>query len=195
MGVENRKRKAWLNFLTALLLCGALLILLLGTTFARYEAGKSAKLTMTYGTEAAQVYINEIETEETEDLAGAQDVYVKDLLLSNGTEEEHCSYDQIATLSLFMTVGAENPENFTITLTDGGINYEAVCQEVSEGTTMYEMHGPGWMYRFYNEAGEEVSWFLSGTESINRQMKITIEGTSTLPTALLFIASARPGNV
>lgn len=197
MESQSVKRKAWIRFLTVLLFCSSMLILIFGTAYARFEENAKKELQFTYQAGSEQIYITTIESsKEALSAATAENTQVVEFVLSNGTEkEEHCTYDQIATLAMFATVGVENPENFVITLHDGGNTYTGSCSEVIKDSTMYAMYGPGWIYRFYNEAGEEVSWMFSGTQLINRQMFITIEGTSALPAALNLIASASPGEV
>ncbi|MBO5068752.1 MAG: hypothetical protein J6C37_00065 [Roseburia sp.] len=208
----NRKQKAWLNFLMVFLFCGALFLLVLGTSLARYQENKSKELLFHYEAKSEQIYITKIddtdaasegdsmevvsEGESTEAGGEEENTYVVNFLLANGAEENsYCTYDQIASLSLFATIGVGNPEEFTITLTDGGNTYAAVYSEVVEGTTMYSLYGPGWIYRFYNEAGEELSWFFPGTQYVSRQMTLTVEGACELPTALSLIANAKPGGI
>lgn len=116
------------------------------------------------------------------------------VILSNGTsKDEYCSHDLLASISVFVTLGAQDPENVRITLTDGDIVYESEYIEVVEGSQLYSMYGPGWNYSFHNEMGEEVTWQLSGSLFIERQLTITVEGSSELPTALHLVASGKPG--
>ena len=215
MNMQNR-RTAWLQFSMALLLCVALMTAALGTTYARYKMDSSRAFKMTYEAKTDQVYIRAVENIDTVD---AEDVdtenvsaengdaenasteatkenFEMEFVLSNGTaRDSYCTYDQTATLSMFATLGLEEPENYTITLTDGWTVYEAECRKVAEGTVWYSLYGPGWIYSFYNEAGEEISWHLSGTRFIEKKMVITIEGESELPAALSLIASAKPEEI
>lgn len=206
MKVQNRKTNAWLRFFAALLLCGVFITLGFGTALARFEKSQSEEVVLEYKAKTDQVYIRSIEEPVSEDETDTEitgdseleeeNVYEMYFELSNGiSSEDYCTYDQIAALSLFATVGLKNPENYTITLTGSGLTYTASCFEVVEGTTLYSLYGPGWVYRFYNKAGEELTWELSGSQFINRQMKLTVTGTSELPAALSLIASAKPGKV
>ena len=192
MDIQNRKRKAWLNFLLTFLLCGTIVLLLLGTAFARYEKNVSKEFQLEYQAKTEQIFIKSIDVPES--LQIDENSSAMAFEISNGiSEEEYCSYSQIATISLFATVGLENPENFKVILKDGELNFEAVCMEVTEGSKLYSAYGPGWVYRFYNKAGEELKWQLVGERLSSRQMMIVIEGSSELPTALHLIASAKPG--
>lgn len=192
MDIQNRKRKAWLKFMLMLLLCSVMLILILGTAWARYEENVSKEFQMKYQAKTDQIYMKSIELPQNLDVS--EDAYVTAFEISNGTSaEEYCEYSQIAEISLFATIGLENPENYKIVLNDSGQNFEASCTEAVKGTKLYSMYGPGWIYRFYNEAGEELSWMFPGGKHYVRTFTITIEGSSELPTALSIIASAKPG--
>lgn len=203
---RQRSKIASLQCSMALLLCMALMTAALGVTYARYKMDNSQTFKLIYEAQADQVYIRAVESStdadiETADAENAsteetKENYEMEFVLSNGTTaESYCTYDQTASISLFATLGLEKPENFTITLTDGWTVYETVCQKVAEGTVWYSLYGPGWIYHFYNEAGEEISWHLSGTRFIEKKLVLTIEGKSELPAALSLIASARPEEI
>lgn len=194
MDIQNQKKKAWLKFFTVLLLCGILVTLAIGTAFARYEKSLSAELQMKYQAKTEQIYIRSIEEQGLDKPAALpENTYQMNFVLSNGNAEDtYCDYDQTATLSLFATLGLENPENFVIMLSEGGICYQSRYEQVLEGTSLYTQYGPGWIYRFYNADGEEISWLLSGTGLVEKQMTITITGISSLPTALNLIANSKP---
>lgn len=197
MGTQTEKRKAWMRFLTVLLLCSTMLVITFGTAYARYEKSAEQELALSFEGQENQMYITLAEAGEASLLA-AEDVntQVVEFVLSNGTSaEDYCTYDQMASLAVFATIGVENPENLMMTLYDGGAGYMASCSEISEGSAYYNMYGPGWIYRFYTEAGEEVSWHFPGIQRISRQMYITITGTSELPANLSFITSAKPGTI
>lgn len=216
---RQHSKTAWLQCSAVLLICMAFLTAAVGTAYARFRMDSSKTLQLTYESEADQVYIRAVEkvdtvsqalevqnteSQDTEDRNGEStetseaekeaDSFRMEFVLSNGTaEDSYCKNDQTVTLLLFATIGLENPENFTITLTDDWTVYEASCRQAVEGSAWYSLYGPGWIYSFCNEAGEEITWHLSGTRFIEKKMVITIEGESELPAALNLIANARPG--
>ncbi len=200
------RHRAWVQFAVAFLLGLGILATVLGTTYARYQIGSSKTLQFQYANGVHQVYVRESEnvgmlsTDTTEAgvfKRGRQTKdYTKEFVLSNGTAEDNfCPYDQKITLSLFATVGLDKPENVTITLTDGWSVYIAECRKVTEGTAWYTRYGPGWVYSFYNEAGEEISWYLTGTRWIEKRMTISVKGESEMPAALSLIANVVPCDI
>ena len=180
------RHRAWLQFAVAILLGLGIPATVLGTTYARYQIGSCKTLQLQYANGAHQVYVRELKNVD----------YTMEFMLSNGTaEDSFCPYDQRITLSLFATLGLDKPENVTITLTDGWSVYTAECRKVAEGTAWYTRYGPGWVYSFYNEAGEEISWHLTGTRWIEKKMTITVKGESEMPAALSLIANVVPWDI
>lgn len=136
------------------------------------------------------------EQNENTDAEATKEEYVMKFKISNGASaDDYCTYDQIVALSLFATLGLEDPDDYTITLTDGEMVYNAEWFEVKEGSNLYTLYGPGWIYRFYNGAGEEASWYLPGGRLVERELSVTIVGASKMPAALSLIASAKPGEL
>ena len=200
------RHRAWLQFAVAILLGLGIPATVLGTTYARYQIGSSKAIQLQYANGAHQVHVRELEnvemlstdTSEAEVLNRGRQTedYTMEFMLSNGTaEDSFCPYDQRITLSLFATLGLDKPENVTITLTDGWSVYTAECRKVAEGTAWYTRYGPGWVYSFYNEAGEEISWHLTGTRWIEKKMTITVNGESEMPAALSLIANVVPCDI
>ena len=121
-------------------------------------------------------------------------VYSAHFALTNGTDDnDYCEYDQKATLSMVATLGLGNPNDFIVTLVDGGASYTAICTEVLEGTEVYNTYGPGWVYHFYDSTGAEVEWQFPGTQYIERKMEIIVIGASEMPAVLNLIVQAKPG--
>lgn len=194
MEYKNRKRAAWLHFLTTLLLCIAFLTLILGTVYARYTAEQTEEFQMVYEAKTNQISIIQLDMDDSTVIP--ENTRVIHFMLTNQDEEGgYCTYDQVATLSLHATIGTTAPENFKVTLTDGETVYNARYEKVVAGSTLESQYGPGWLYRFYNEAGEELSWYFAGGQSVAREMTMTIVGKSELPTKIDLMVSARPGEL
>lgn len=123
-----------------------------------------------------------------------ENVYSTHFALTNGTDyDDYCEYAQKATLSMVATIGLGNPNDFIVTLVDGGSSYTAICTEVLEGTEVYNTYGPGWVYHFYDSTGAEVEWLFPGTQYVEREMEIIVIGTSEMPAVLNLIVQAKPG--
>ena len=215
MNVIKEKNRSWL-YLLIIAVVPLLVILVLGSARAHYEEAQSVTQYMQYQGSASQVYLLSSERDEDGELIKDEDgniqapgsweiltdeaglqipgVYVLDFLMSNGKSENNCStYDQQVSISLFVTVGIEDPEEIEIILTDGRSEYTAVPMEVKEGSVWYRTYGPGWLYRFYTEADEELAWPLPGGVFAYRQMTLTVTGAGEHAAALSLFASTRPG--
>lgn len=214
MKTQKRKIKAWLYLLSAVLLCGFFITVSWGAVQARYESEMQKEVSLEYQAKTNQIYLRSAEKNEdgsirtasdgsflplgswqpkTDEMGNTEeDTYVLDFLLSNGNGKGYCIYDQSASLMLVATSGLADPANLKIVLTDGKFHYSARYVSVKEGTAAYETYGPGWIYRFYNEAGEEISWEFSGRKMAVKELTITVTGTSEFPAALSLVASAGP---
>ena len=164
----------------------------MGNAYARYETSLSQTLGLQYEEENGHIYIRDVKQDETE--LEEQDTFTMNFVLSNGeSEEEYWTYNQEASLSIFATVGLEDPMRYTLVLMDGSVNYTATYSEVKKGSDLYSKYGPGWIYHFYDESGEEIKWQFSGNQFMERQMKVIVTGANTAPTALNFIVHTNPG--
>ena len=191
MLLKNIKRKTWIQFLSAVALCGILLSAVLGSAYARYENTTSQSITMKYEDERGHIYIRNVETAKTE--TEWNGLFTTEFVLANGTDEEdYLPYDQAASLSIVATVGLGNPVECVLTLVDGTVSYQASYEEVLAGTKLYSEYGPGWVYHFYDENGKEIEWQFSGKKYMERQMKVVVNGVSQAPAALNLIVDTKP---
>jgi hypothetical protein len=112
-------------------------------------------------------------------------------LLTNGSgEETHCTYSQRGMVSVIVT-GAGG-EDLQMTLTVGGQTYEAKGERIQDGTYMKTQYGEGYVYRFYDGLGEELSWVLSGSSLVRLPMELTVSGQVENSVALRLITDSRP---
>ena len=184
--------RQWLPPVVIMLLCS---ILLLGGTIAHYEKKEQREIAMTYPT-AGQIRLSGAEGADTP-LGGWQideNSHTLDFMLTNGTAEDHCGYDQRVTLRVRATAGLANAGSCIITLRDEetDTDYTAVAEEIAEGTTQEAMYGPGWVFRFYDNAGAELTWLLPGSSLQERALRLTVEDTATEPTLLQLVADTAP---
>lgn len=52
--------------------------------------------------------------------------------------------------------------------------YTAKGEFISSKTPMYKEKGAGWIYRFYNADGSEVSWLIPGNQIYDTKVNITL---------------------
>ena len=211
MFAEIRKSRIALQFGTMFLFLIIFLSMVVGKSYAHYEAAIAKEVGFQYVAETGQIQIRgadsseiekvtveeEIVPEETipEETAPEEQITSAYFVLSNKDGEKFCGYDQKATLSMVATIGLGNPNDFMITLVDGGASYMAVCSEIIEGTELYATYGPGWIYHFYDSAGEEVEWQFPGNQLIERVMQIMVIGASEMPATLNLIVNARASEI
>ena len=60
MGSQMEKRKAWMRFLSVLLFCSSILVLIFGSAYARFEENTSKELKFTYQAGSEQIYITKL---------------------------------------------------------------------------------------------------------------------------------------
>lgn len=119
--------------------------------------------------------------------------YALDFMLTNAAKTTaHPDESLEVSLTLFVTVGAPDPEQLELTLYDGGNTYVAEATEVEAGSAWYDAYGAGWTYRFFTGAGEELAWTLAGGEFSCREMKMTVRCESGTAALVQFIVSAHP---
>lgn len=164
--------KKKVTLLLAVVLLVAALALSLGTAYARYQESIGADLNFQVKP-MEKLTIAKQEWSETEDGAYA-------LTFSMEQEAQNCR------IYLAVTDGA-TPENLTVTLTlpaeeeSGGETAEAepvvltaAGEKIPEASSMYLLFGPGYVFRFLDEDGQQVIFDLT-TEDYN----LTVQGLDT----------------
>lgn len=182
--------------LTVMVLLSAF-VLVAGTAWARYESKLSLDLEMDVQL-SKQIYLLSDKLTESGEYEVLSDwtssesgEYNLDFLLANGTGKDNvCAYDQTASIEIVATAGVENPENIQLELSVGANNYTAVATEIEKDSNLYTMYGPGWIYKLYNNAGEELSWRLIGGKFNYQKMSIKVTGSSEYPVGLSLIAKS-----
>ena len=212
MKTEKTYPKYWLFLLLA---AAAALILLLffGPARAHFEAAYSGDITLKYDGNVNQVYLLSANRDQDGELITNDAGYVSEELswvaLQNEQGEEGvgrysvtfllantnkatvlAAQPQTAKLELVATVGIGSPTALEVTLVNGGNSYTAVPTEITEGSTWYNEFGPGWVYRFYNTAGEELSWNLRGGVFAYHEMTLIVSGDNNNDAALPLLATA-----
>ena len=206
------KQRVRFNIFILLIVLLFLVTVGVSTTQARYEETIQAELTLQYQNEEGLVYLLSSEKDANGEYVtdtdgnfssprswdvleeagadgksdtGAASVYQLSFLVANGRNKTiPCQRDQRVNIAVVATVGVVKPENLMIVLNDGQSRYTAVPFALSEGMIDYEIYGPGWMYRFYNEAGEELSWPFMGDIFQAREFTLTVTGQSETVAAL-----------
>ncbi|MBR5559112.1 MAG: hypothetical protein IKU72_02565 [Oscillospiraceae bacterium] len=213
MRTEKTYPKYWLFLLLAAATAVLVLVLFTGPVRAHYEAAYSGDVTLHYNGNDNQIYLLSAERNEDGDLITSGSGYVSDeinwvapqdeqgiiipdtysinfLLANTNNARILAAQQQTAKLALVATVGIADPEALVVVLDSGGTSYTGIPAEIKEGSSWYNEFGQGWVYRFYNAAGEELSWILRGGVFAYHEMNLTVVGSSQAAAALTLIATA-----
>lgn len=63
--------------------------------------------------------------------------------------------------------------------------YTAVVSRVAAGTALYHTYGDGWLFRFLDEEGRELTWDLAGGQFSCMTVDLILEGSDPATTTLL----------
>lgn len=97
--------------------------------------------------------------------------------ISNGTDADNRSQvDQQAAIRVLAGPGTWDN---TLTLTVNGIRYVAVPTAIREGSALYRTFGEGWILQFLDEAGNEMTWPLSGGAWSSLPMQLSLSAALT----------------
>lgn len=169
-------RVLWL--LPALLLLA--LTLTLGTALARYIAEQRVDLTIASAAEQNTVYLRTRSGDPLENGAwsGWGALSRLDFALCNAeSAESFPQKEQSTTLWLAATVNADTATT-VVRLLVGGEEYLGTPKPITEGTVFWRQHGAGDLYRFYNQAGEELVWTLEGGKLSQIDMSLLVTGAA-----------------
>lgn len=175
----------YLPVLVALLCVGALAISA-GTAFARYRTDREVDVkfqvrepeTVFLGTVQEGVFTpaDILHWTVSDGVAGLE------FAVANGAaENSYASRDQAVQLSMIGTLGILNEGNIP-TLTVTYLNAEGVettstatAEPIVEGTALYHTYGAGWVYSFYGEDQQELTWQLPGGQLSYVQLTVKTE--------------------
>lgn len=81
--------------------------------------------------------------------------------VTNGTSSQYSANDLNFMVRIAVPSNAGNV--LDLLLTSGGTaGINTTAQAIKSGTRLYEEFGEGWLYRFYDSDGNEMTWTLAG---------------------------------
>jgi len=150
--------------LTALLLV-ACLMLSVGTAFARYRT-KLDPFEYLFKPEAGAVVSlwGLDEAGNLTSLPGSWSVGANGSSLAFGVSNEKSKQDLNFAVRIAVSSNVSNGSALPITLVPSGeeTGYIAKAIQIRQGSQLYEEFGAGWLYRFMDEEGKEMTWTLDG---------------------------------
>ena len=165
-----------------LLLAGVVMLMLsamLGVTLARYQLSNDAKVELMAASKPRAAHLV---TEDGMELDGSKwtlvgDTYTLPFWLSNWSAASICAEeDQNVTLRAIVTTASSAEETLVVLTVGTADKYIGTPEPIIEGTVAYKQYGPGTIYRFYNEIGEEVVWTLIGSQKSEISMSLAVSG-------------------
>lgn len=180
----------------AAILFAACLLLLAGSTWARYKTDITQSAAYAVKDAAAVQLWSVSETGVLSTLAPSwtdTEDGGKSLTfgISNGDEDSYASETQRVYIRLCASVGIEYDENVLVELyvpdPETGENevYTASAKKIQPNAPLYHTFGEGWMFSFADEDGEEPCWTLQGGQLSAMTAEIVISDMEISDTALL----------
>lgn len=199
MNRQKQNRTLWLvSALLPILLLGCL-IASAGSALARYRAEWKEQIYFTVRP-PDQVVLGQMVTAEDgtvsfdptaqgawETVDGKQQLK---FTMANGTsQEDYSKENQRIRLRLIGTLGIwDGSEEFSVTLqlppeedaedSEKPKTVEATITRIQEGSPMYTTFGDGWVFSFFDEEEEELSWLLEGGALNTVTMTLILDGVS-----------------
>lgn len=194
MNQRNPNRIMWYSLVLLLALCAGFLAVSTGTAYARYRTELREDVTFEVR-QPEQICLGTVDDKnafstEAPAWKTVGDVTQMQLALANGTSDTECSWmDQKAFVCLVSGPGlwdGASAAKITLTQPDGS-TIQAKATVIAEDTPLYHTYGAGWVYRFYDAEGEELSWELDGGKLSFVSLTVTVEAEQILTDTLLRI--------
>ena len=169
-----------LGMAVLLLLCCT--IVALGVTFARYYDGVKGSLVFRPYKDF-HVYLGYMEGDSfvntQNDWVQSEEQLQLSFAVSNGpSNSKFASVDQTVCLRVVASLGVLREEMLQpLSLTVGENTYTATAQRIMESSALYTQFGDGWVFRFYDDEGNELQWELAGGQFSYMQALLCVDAT------------------
>ena len=108
-----------------------------------------------------------------------------DFAVTNGASNQYSGSDLSFVVQVAVTSGAGNTLDLTLTPSGETAGTKAKVTRIAENTKLYEEFGEGWLYRFYDTEGNELTWTLAGGKLSEFRASLLCEGEIDEETASL----------
>lgn len=193
----------WYPLILAAMLVIGCLVSSAGVAWARYRAENSDSFY--FQAEVPETVclgvISHDEAADTERFTTGENNWTRDsggalrlsFAVSNGSSESDCAGNtQRFRIRVVATMGLDVDWSELMTLRvptdDEGTGYElyyATITPISKGSRLYSNFGEGWVFRFLDEDGNELSWELEGGQLSYQEMELILTGASPSAATLL----------
>lgn len=210
MNQRKQNISRWYALGLAALLVAGCLILSIGTTLARYRSDTEkailfeprAPITVTVSKPSETLALDTesaIGWEKQTDGSMLLNFVVSNAITDAKSEKTYQEESIEVRVRLVGSLAAwSESETAKVILTDGTLlksdsqtaepqekEFTAEVMRIPEKTALYYSFGDGWVFRFLDEEGEELTWILEGGQLSCVEMNITIDSAALTGTSLL----------
>lgn len=192
MNPSKKNSTLWYSLGLVLIFCIAVLVLATGVTFARYRRDIEAEVTFA-AEEAAKICIGTVSEEEGEktftmmgspewtDESGGKTLSFA-VANMDSSDKKVFEKNQRIRIRIIGSAGLKTEGGITeiklifLSEEDSGeeISVTAAAEPIKEGSYLYQTEGPGWIFTFLDEDGEEIFWDLKGGSLSYAEIKIFV---------------------
>jgi hypothetical protein len=109
--------------------------------------------------------------------------------VANGVSaQSYTKQSQRFTVQLIGSLGLGDPlPKVELQITEQGSRqtYQGIPTGIAKGSALYRTYGEGWVFQFYDEAGEKCAWLLSGECFSTVEMTLKLTGGELTELCLL----------
>lgn len=171
---------------------------IIGEPTSMYIEGRERDVITLYGGDVSYAWLEQnsmpdLESSWTVTAGGAE---LKFSVTNGESLAVFAQRDQEFRIRLIAGLSIEKPENLQVTLvreeavpaettgdglilqaeTTEQVTFTGKAEEIVSGTALYHAYGDGWVYRFYDEKGEEIVFELPGGALEYQNFKIQVSG-------------------
>lgn len=180
----------------AVILLAACVLLTVGVTWARYQAGSNTMVSyQAKGPARVFLYSAISQTESGTSFTsfdqafweGADGTYSLDFAIGNSDGDTVSEEPQAVSLRLIASGGitVNMDTALFLYLPEEGTAFQGSAQQIAEGTPLYNSFGPGWVFQFRDGEGEELSWSLEGGSLSYISAQLILQDVEITETSLL----------
>jgi hypothetical protein len=203
--MSARNRNICIGLLVTVLLLTATMAV--GTGFARFQAEESQPLVF-IPSAPGTVYLGAVATPDEGSVPVFDHQRVNQwervegglqlpFTVANGiSAQSYTKQSQRFTVQLIGSLGLGDPlPKVELQVTEQGSRqtYQGIPTGIAKGSALYQTYGEGWVFQFYDEAGEKCAWLLSGECFSTVEMTLKLTGGELTELCLLQpVIEARP---
>ena len=85
-----------------------------------------------------------------------------------------------ARVTLLASIGIGDVEQLTVTIRSGDREYSGVPENITEGTELYRLFGPGWQFTFYDSQHQELTWAFAKGQAAEHHFTVSVRSAQPI---------------